>query len=54
MKTELIEEFINPLLQDIKDPEGEYRPEFVDDIISALHEPKLGEYSAKELNKLIS
>ena len=54
VKAELIEEFINPILSDMKDPEGEYRPEFVQDVLRALHEPTLGKYSAKELNKLLS
>ena len=54
VKAELIEEFINPILSDMKDPEGEYRPEFVQDVLRALYEQTLGKYSAKELNKLLS
>ncbi len=53
VKAELIEEFINPLLQDLKDPQGEYRPEFVADLLRALHEPKPYSYNAETLNKLI-
>ena len=36
-----------------KDDEGEYRPEFIEDVLHALYEPRLGKYSAKELNQLI-
>ncbi|HCA67169.1 MAG: hypothetical protein UW39_C0015G0008 [Parcubacteria group bacterium GW2011_GWC2_44_17] len=57
VKTELVEELIKPLLlhllYDAKDDEGEYRPEFVEDVLHALYEPRLGKYSAKELNQLI-
>ena len=55
VKDELVEEFITPLLKVTKDSEGEYRPEFVSDILRALlYESKTGAYSAEELNKLIS
>jgi len=54
VKAELIEEFFLPFLLNLKDTEGEYRPEFVKDAICALQEPRLGKYSAKELNQLIS
>jgi len=47
--------FITTLLKVTKDSEGEYRPEFVEDILRALlYESKTGAYSAEELNKLIS
>ena len=54
LKTELMEEFILPILKENKDPEGEYRPEFINDLKKAIKEPIVGEYSAKELNNLIS
>jgi len=54
LKTELMKEFILPIPKENKDPEGEYRPEFIEDIKRALREPTTGTYNAKELNALIS
>ena len=40
IKQELLREFILPIvLSGIKDPEGEYRPEFVREVLEAAREP---------------
>lgn len=54
LKTELVNEFITLILEQAKDPEGEYRLEFIKDILRAVDESTIGEYKASELNKLIS
>lgn len=38
LKQELIREFVAPFLKGTKDPEGEYRPEFVKKILKAEKE----------------
>ncbi len=54
IKKELIKEFITPILEDIKDFEGEYRPDFVKEILRAAEEKTHLKYQAKTFSKLIS
>ena len=54
IKKELIKEFITPLLEDIKDSEGEYRLDFVKEIFRAAQEKPHLKYHSKTFSKLIS
>lgn len=41
IKQELIEEFIFPILKNVKDAEGEYKEEFVKEVLkAAMEKPK--------------
>ena len=53
LKEEVFREFIMPLLENIKDPEGEYRPGFVKEILKASKEPLI-KYDSKTFWKLVS
>lgn len=54
LKEELVQEFITPLLGDIKDAEGEYQPKFIDEVLKATKEIPVHKYSRKDFLKLIS
>lgn len=54
IKKELIEEFILPILEGSKDPEGEYREEFVREILKAVKEKSAHKYNPKTFLKLVS
>lgn len=54
IKKEILKEFIVPLLEDIKDPEGEYRSDCVKEILNAAKEETIHKYSPKTFLKLIS
>ena len=47
IKQELLQEFVFPILKDAKDPEGEYRPEFVRRILKATKEKPTYIYDSK-------
>ena len=47
IKQELLQEFVFPILKDAKDPEGEYRPEFVRRILKATKEKPTYIYNPK-------
>ncbi len=53
IKAEIMKEFITPLLRQVKDPEGEYKQEFVEAVFSALKEKPKQAYSAERLARLI-
>lgn len=54
IKRELLKEFITPMLEDIKDFEGEYRPEFVEEVLRAAREKPYFKYRPNTFSKLIS
>ena len=54
LKEELMQEFITPLLEDIKDAEGEYRAEFVQEVRKAAKEESIYKYTPKSFSRLIS
>ena len=47
IKQELLNEFVLPLLKDLKDPEGEYKKEFVKSILKAAKEKPIYTYNPK-------
>lgn len=53
LKKELMREIITPLLGRGKDPEGEYRPEFIKEILKAAREKSLYTYHPKTFLKRI-
>ena len=53
IKKELIEEFILPILEQSKDPEGEYREEFVKQALKASKEKAKYRYNSKTFLKLV-
>ena len=54
IKKELLKEWIVPILEETKDPEGEYRSEFVKEIFFALREKPAYKYNPKSFLKLIA
>lgn len=55
VKREILEEFISPFLKEIKDPEGEYRPEFVRKILKIARSTTIPKkYHKKTFLKSIS
>ncbi|MDO8466979.1 MAG: hypothetical protein Q7S83_02450 [bacterium] len=54
LKQELIREFVTPFLKGIKDPEGEYRPEFVKKILKAEEEGVKYRFDPKSFLKALS
>lgn len=54
IKKELIEEFILPMLENSKDPEGEYREDFVREVLKAAREKPTKKYNPKNFLKQIS
>jgi len=53
LKQELIKEFVTPLLQEMKDQEGEYRSEFVKKILKAEKEKPMYRFDSKTFLKAI-
>ena len=55
IKTELFREFILPIvLSDVKDPEGEYKEEFVKRVLKAAKEKPTYAYNPKTFLRQIS
>ncbi|MDP3792852.1 MAG: hypothetical protein Q8Q89_03945 [bacterium] len=54
IKEELLREFILPLLEDIQDTEGEYRQEFIKEVLQAAEEKPVHRYNRKTFLKSIS
>ncbi|MFH1759429.1 MAG: hypothetical protein ABH822_02645 [Patescibacteria group bacterium] len=54
IKQELVQEFVLPILREAKDPEGEYREEFVKRILKAAKEKHIYTYNPKTFLKQIS
>lgn len=54
IKKELFEEFILPMLENSKDPEGEYREDFVREVLKAAKEKPTRKYNPKNFLKQIS
>ncbi len=55
IKRELLREFILPIiLSDAKDPEGEYREEFVKEVLKAAEEKPVYTYNPKTFLRQIS
>lgn len=53
IKQELLEEFVFPILRDLKDAEGEYKEEFVKKILKASKEKSSYVYNPKKFLKQI-
>lgn len=53
IKEELFKEFIAPILEDIKDAEGEYRKNFVKEILKSAKEKPIYKYDKKTFAKLV-
>ena len=54
LKQELMKEFIAPLLREARDPEGEYRPEFIRRVLKAEIEKPKYRFNSKTFLKLLS
>ena len=54
LKRELMEEFIRPILEESKDPEGEYGSDFVKRVLKAAKEKPKYKYNPKTFLKLVS
>ena len=54
IKRELFQEFVLPLLRNVKDPEGEYKEEFVKRVLRALREKPIYVYNPKTFLRQIS
>lgn len=54
IKQELITEFLRPFMEQSKDPEGEYREEFVRGVLKAAKRKPRYTYDPKTFLKLIS
>ena len=54
IKEELLEELVYPLLERIGDEEGEYRPDFVREVLKAAKEKPTQRYNSKTFMKLVS
>jgi len=54
IKQELMQEFVLPILKNIKDPEGEYKESFVKEILKASKEKPEFIYNPKTFLKEIS
>ena len=54
IKKELLEEFILPMLENSKDPEGEYCEDFVKAVLKAAGEKPAHKYNSKSFLKLVS
>ncbi|MBI2097918.1 MAG: hypothetical protein HYT46_03240 [Candidatus Vogelbacteria bacterium] len=53
IKRELIEEFITPILSEIKDPEGSYKVEFVNSVLRIANEKTIYRYHPKEFLRIL-
>lgn len=47
IKQELLKEFVLPILKNLKDPEGEYRKKFVNEILKVAKEKPIYTYNPK-------
>ncbi len=54
IKKELIDEFIRPFLEQNRDPEGEYKEEFVKSVLRAAKEKPVYKCDVKTFMKMIS
>ena len=54
IKKELLEEFVNPILKELKDAEGEYKESFVKRILEVAQEKPIYSYNPKAFLKKIS
>ena len=54
IKNELLEEFVRPILKELKDAEGEYKENFVRRILKAAEEEPTYTYNSKTFLKQIS
>ena len=54
LKQELMKEFIKPLLKEAKDPEGEYRPEFIRRVLKAEREKAPNRFNSKTFLKVLA
>ena len=54
LKKEFLEEFIMPILKEVKDSEGEYKQEFVNEILRSAEEKPIFTYNPKTFLKEIS
>ena len=54
LKQELMREFVTPLLQEMKDQEGEYRSEFVKRVLKAEKEKPKYRFNSKTFLKATS
>lgn len=54
IKQELIEEFVLPILRNVKDAEGEYKEEFVKEVLKAAQEKPKYVYNPKTFLRQIS
>ncbi len=53
IKQELLEEFVLPILKNVKDPEGEYKRDFVKSIMDGLREKPNYTYNSRTFLKQI-
>lgn len=53
IKQELLKEFVFPILKNIKDPEGEYKKQFVKEILKAAKEKPTYTYNFKSFLRQI-
>lgn len=54
LKHELLQEFVFPILRDVKDAEGEYKEEFVKRVLKATKEKPIYVYNPKTFLRQIS
>ena len=54
IKKELMEEFISPILLEIKDSEGEYKTAFIKSVLEAVAEKSLYRFNSKSFLNQIS
>ena len=54
IKRELVEEFIHPLLSEMRDAEGRYKAEFVKSVLKAAAERPAYRYDSKNFLKLLA
>lgn len=54
IKKELVEEFVNPILRELRDTEGEYKENFVKKILKAAEERPVYIYDPKTFLRQIS
>ena len=53
IKKELMEEFITPILSEIKDPEGSYKAEFVNSVLRIADKEAIYRYHPKTFLRLL-
>jgi hypothetical protein len=47
IKHELLQEFVLPILKNVRDSEGDYKEKFVKDVLAAVHQKPLYIYNSK-------